>query len=767
MVFLLLWSSSIVCFSTHPCSSGRLMQADTRADFGVVQTFLMISPPSLPQEQTPATGTNPCHRNPCHRNPCHRNRCQPAACSGRKMATKFLTLIIAAVLLVHLPVPAASVVKGTHNRTNDWGKQEYVHCVQPYTWRELVYGYKNSRVVYKVGGLGRLLEEGGYQTWQCFPDHYCATDDSDPWFCFVYHETEKVFTPWGENSRLELVRNVGLCQKEAAGQRNLTCDNTPIPFFSVSGVQYPSSDTFPEVYTARKLSPFPKLQGVPVETKVWTASSGCAATSGAAWLSFFVDGAWTSEKKFFSSMSKGAIAVVTTVISGGFPTKLKIRLDGTDGWNFWKIRLTILGKEFSIGIDGSAGGGSVFGWCGDPAPSMNWEDYWLDGDEIGRGIPRSREWNIAYVCDLLTCDGRYAGTYCPGTATFSTIDISDTISSDSKYWGGVLHSNGKIYYAPHDSNKVGEFDPLTKNFSVIDLPSPVSGGSYQYHGGVLTSNGTICFIPIGTTSNIGEFNPLTRTFTVIDISAFISSDPNHYMGGVLGPNGIIYCIPSYADNVGEFNPVTRTFSVIDISSTISSEWKYAGGVLAPNSMIYFIPQNADNIGELNPVTRTFSVIDISSTISSDNKYVGGVLAPNGMIYFIPYFADNVGELNPVSRTFSIIDTSSTISSDRKYHGGVLGPNGKIYCIPFNANSIGVFDPSTKVFSTIDVSATTGTGNEKYAGGVVAGNNRIYLVPRNADNIGELELGNTDPAYEVEGGVPEAWRALLSPHFNKL
>jgi hypothetical protein len=90
----------------------------------------------------------------------------------------------------------------------------------------------------------------------------------------------------------------------------------------------------------------------------------------------------------------------------------------------------------------------------------------------------------------------------------------------------------------------------------------------------------------------------------------------------------------------------------------------------------------------------------------------------------------------------------------------------IYCTPHRANSIGVFDPSTKIFSTIDVSATV-TGTAKYIGGVVAGNGKVYFVPRQADNIGELELGNTDPAYEVEDGVPESWRALLSPHFNKL
>jgi len=41
-----------------------------------------------------------------------------------------------------------------------------------------------------------------------------------------------------------------------------------------------------------------------------------------------------------------------------------------------------------------------------------------------------------------------------------------------------------------------------------------------------------------------------------------------------------------------------------------------------------------------------------------------------------------------------------------------------------------------------------------------------LGPRYADNIMELQLGNIERVYEIAGGVPEAWSALLSPHFNK-
>jgi cysteine-rich repeat protein len=90
-------------------------------------------------------------------------------------------------------------------RTSDWGNQEHAHCVQPNTWDELIQGYKDCAMVLKTGGLGQLMEVDGYETWQCIRDHYCATDPQDPWFCFVYHETNEVFTPWGHNSHLKLV----------------------------------------------------------------------------------------------------------------------------------------------------------------------------------------------------------------------------------------------------------------------------------------------------------------------------------------------------------------------------------------------------------------------------------------------------------------------------------------------------------------------------------------------------------------------------------
>jgi len=88
------------------------------------------------------------------------------------------------------------------NRTKNWGRPGYTHCDQPYSWSELVYGYTDNKVPVKSGGLGKLLERGGYQTWVCIHHHFCG----DPFFCWVYHETREVFTPWGTNGELRLVK---------------------------------------------------------------------------------------------------------------------------------------------------------------------------------------------------------------------------------------------------------------------------------------------------------------------------------------------------------------------------------------------------------------------------------------------------------------------------------------------------------------------------------------------------------------------------------
>ena len=88
------------------------------------------------------------------------------------------------------------------NQTMIWGRATHLYCEQPYSWTEILRGPNNNMLTFKVGGLGKLLERNGYETWVCIKGHLCG----DPYFCWVYHETNKIFTPWGTNSELGLVK---------------------------------------------------------------------------------------------------------------------------------------------------------------------------------------------------------------------------------------------------------------------------------------------------------------------------------------------------------------------------------------------------------------------------------------------------------------------------------------------------------------------------------------------------------------------------------
>jgi len=82
-------------------------------------------------------------------------------------------------------------------------------------------------------------------------------------------------------------------------------------------------------------------------------------------------------------------------------------------------------------------------------------------------------------------------------------------------------------------------------------------------------------------------------------------------------------------------------------------------------------------------------------------------------------------------------------------------------------NFGVLDPATQTFTIIEISnKISSLTDDKYWEGVLALNNKVHFIPYTTDIIGELKLDNVYPAYEVEGGVPEAWRSLLFPHFNK-
>ena len=97
-------------------------------------------------------------------------------------------------------------------------------------------------------------------------------------------------------------------------------------------------------------------------------------------------------------------------------------------------------------------------------------------------------------------------------------------------------------------------------------------------------------------------------------------------------------------------------------------------------------------------------------------------------------------------------------------GGVLAANGKIYWGPHEASYFLQFDPSDLTLDKIPHNLGSGIHS---LGAVLSSDGTMYLVPFYGNaKVVAFQTGNQKPSYEVVGGVPEAWSALLSPQFNK-
>ena len=94
-------------------------------------------------------------------------------------------------------------------------------------------------------------------------------------------------------------------------------------------------------------------------------------------------------------------------------------------------------------------------------------------------------------------------------------------------------------------------------------------------------------------------------------------------------------------------------------------------------------------------------------------------------------------------------------------GAILLPKGNILLIPKYSGEVGIFNPSTESFH---VEKWRSHSEVNFGGGTVTKNGKVVLSPLNGE-IGVYDLANQEPVYAVEGGVPDSWRALLSPHVN--
>ena len=104
--------------------------------------------------------------------------------------------------------------------------------------------------------------------------------------------------------------------------------------------------------------------------------------------------------------------------------------------------------------------------------------------------PNGQLWGVTCFYDKLA-------SYSPDTGTVTI--HGDVGSGDSKWFGGCLAPNGKLYFAPLESGSILEVDPDAGSSVAIPIDTALGSGN-KFRGCVLAPNGSIYFVPCRATS---------------------------------------------------------------------------------------------------------------------------------------------------------------------------------------------------------------------------------------------------------------------------
>eukprot|EP01047_Picozoa_sp_COSAG01_P033608 COSAG01_NODE_2481_length_7603_cov_4.629398_11_plen_651_part_01 len=317
-----------------------------------------------------------------------------------------------------------------------------------------------------------------------------------------------------------------------------------------------------------------------------------------------------------------------------------------------------------------------------------------------------------------------------------------SLSTTEKWSDGVLAPNGHVYCVPYSYNDVLVLNPIAETFVFNGCPSSVKCDQLQaqasrWSGGVLAPNGKIYGVPLRSTKVLlidpgtqpSGFSAPHATVTP-DAMQVASTATDKWEGGVLAPNGQIYCIPMGANSVMIIDPQTDSTDETSLGvATTAGKW--ANGVLAPNGKIYALPRNQRSVLIVDPRTNTIDVTSLNGLPTSSVKWTAAVLAPNGLIYGVPgrgisHMPATCGTTEPCPSRGApwpattqprvlVVDPhthtmfydasldelvhthSNGINAQTQWRSGAVGSDGKVYMLPnYRADTL-VITPWTRHF----------------------------------------------------------------------
>lgn len=268
-----------------------------------------------------------------------------------------------------------------------------------------------------------------------------------------------------------------------------------------------------------------------------------------------------------------------------------------------------------------------------------------------------------------------------GTRTrTSSFALGGTIwSTAGAYRKQVLHPNGNVYMAPtqKQTNNILEVDVLNGVATEIATGQTFSGAT-RFFGGVLGNDGKIYFIPYNY-NKVLIADPPNASYTVQDWGINLT---NFLGGSTVAANNKIYAIGASTILVIDTAANTAFTSTYGILSGTTAVRNISGTRSITDGCVYWAPYANTHLVRVDPVSNTAS----SFAVNIGNQACQGITnGKDGNLYMIRHNNLNTFKFTPIANTTATVGGASVKSLTAH-----MGADGNVYSAPFpNATTVDV------------------------------------------------------------------------------
>lgn len=296
----------------------------------------------------------------------------------------------------------------------------------------------------------------------------------------------------------------------------------------------------------------------------------------------------------------------------------------------------------------------------------------------------------------------------------------DMTNATTKYAGGALALNGKIYALGH------AFD----NMLIIDTTNDtMTSSSYSP---LDPSSNASCYSPFTNCTYSDSDNGIVK-YNVSNDTYSATSFPFSGQGIVLGPaqNGRRIYFHGFFNSRKMYYYDILTDSITDTGTTWTGDrltgclsWNnkfyLGGGGSSTNFLVYDVNANSA------------TTITGGAAIAAD-QYRNFIQYTDGFLYtFGGFGANRIKRVNPV--TNEVVDVFTLAATNYNFNDFAIGADGKIYCVGASS-TLGIYDPRTNSF-------TTGTmPGASYESILMGAEGDLYAIPWNANYVAKIPLQN--------------------------